>query len=183
MKLLYKDGRPFWVNPAIDSHECAFDFAGPAYHLYIITFFWTYNIFMYCMKYAETVNKALVGSLFTLLGVITAWIFIAGLYTGTIYIYQNMIGLIYGVIYLVMCLNFDREIHKMCMKTGFIVQSSRKYKFYLFFLCVALFLTSMVYYNCEYENWTMPQEWVVNVANVECKQDLLDSSNNRLGLD
>lgn len=71
----------------------------------------------------------------------------------------------------------------MCMKTGFIVQSSRKYKFYLFFLCIAMFLVSMVYYNCEYENWTMPQEWVVNVANVECKQDLLDSSNNRLGLD
>ena len=71
----------------------------------------------------------------------------------------------------------------MCEKTGFIVQSSRKYKFYLFFLCIALFIISLVYYNCEFDNWTMPQTWVVNVADNPCKQDLLDSSNNRLGLD
>jgi hypothetical protein len=183
LKLLYKDGRPFWVNTKISSFDCAFDFAGPSYHLYIITFFWSYNIFMYCMKYAQNVNKVLVGALFTLLGLITAWIVLAGLYTGTIYIYQNIIGLIYGGIYLVMCLNFDREIHKMCEKTGFIVQSSRKYKFYLFFMCIAMFLVTMVYYNCEYETWTMPQEWVVNVADQDCKVELLASSNNRLGLD
>ena len=71
----------------------------------------------------------------------------------------------------------------MCEKTGFIVQSSRKYKFYLFFLCIGLFIISMVYYNCELDNWTMPQTWVVNVADNPCKNELLESSNNRLGLD
>jgi hypothetical protein len=159
-----------------------FDFAGPGYHLYIITFFWTYNIIMYCMKYAENVHSSLVNFLFALLGLVTVWIIIAGLYTGTIFIYQNAIGLLYGLIYLVLCLNFDREIHKMCEKTGFIVQSSRKYKFYLFFLCIGLFIVTLVYYNCEIDNWTMPQTWVVNVSD-PCKEDLLKSSNNRLGLD
>jgi len=121
LKLLYKDGRPFWQNDKIDSHDCVFDFSGPGYHLYIITFFYTYNIIMYCMKYSENVNKRLVAVLFIALAILTVWIMIAGLYTGTIFIYQNIIGLLYGVIYLVLCLNFDREIHKLCEKTGFIL--------------------------------------------------------------
>lgn len=121
LKLLYKDGRPFWLDSQVTSYDCVFDFAGPGYHLYIITFFWTYNIIMYCMKYAEKVHTTLVTCLFLMLGVVTAWIVVAGLYTGTIFIYQNVIGMLYGIIYLVLCLNFDREIHKMCEKTGFIL--------------------------------------------------------------
>lgn len=149
LKLLYKDGRPFWINADIVGYDCSFDFSGPGYHLYMITFFWLYNIIMYCMKYTENVNTILVYSLFTLLGAMGIWIIIAGLYLGTIYIYQNVIGSLYGVIFLVLCMNFDTEIHRMCEKTGFIVQSSRKYKFYLFFLCIGLFVIAMIYYNCE----------------------------------
>jgi hypothetical protein len=135
------------------------------------------------MKYSEKKRTGLVAFLFSLLALIGAWVVFAGLYSGTIYIYQNVVGLLYGLIYLVLCLNFDREIHKLCEKTGFIVQSSRKYKFYLFFLCIGLFLFSLIYYNCEYESWTMPQTWVVNVGNPRCVAELLNSSNNRLGLD
>ena len=156
LKLMYKDGRPFWVDDDVKSYDCAFDFAGPSYHLYIITFFWSYNIIMYCMKYSENNHSTLAKFLFCILSGMAVWIVIAGLYTGTIYIYQNVIGLLYGVIYLVLCLNFDREIHKMCEKTGFIVQSSRKYKFYLFFMSIGLFCVSLVYYNCELDAWTMP---------------------------
>lgn len=87
LKLLYKDGRPFWINPDIIGYECAFDFAGPGYHLYTLTFFWAYNIIMYCMKYSEKVNNTLVYSLFGVLAVMGIWITIAGLYNGTIYIY------------------------------------------------------------------------------------------------
>ena len=121
LKLLYKDGRPFWLSENIIGYDCVFDFAGPGYHLFIISFFWTYNIIMYCMKYAERVHNTLVTVLFGVLFLITVWIFMAGLYTGTIFIYQNVIALIYGLIYLVLCLNFDREIHRMCEKTGFIL--------------------------------------------------------------
>jgi hypothetical protein len=122
LKLLYKDGRPFWLIDPIDGYDCMFDFAGPGYHLYIITFFWTYNIIMYCMKYSsEKVDRRILVGLFSTLILLTTWIFIAGLYTGTIFIYQNVIGLLYGLIYLVLCLNFDREIHRLCEKTGFIV--------------------------------------------------------------
>lgn len=140
---------------------------------------------MYCMKYAEKVNYYLVGSLYFLVFVTGIWVIISGLYEGTIYIYQNVIGMLYGLIYLVLCMNFDTEIHRMCEKTGFIVQSSRKNKFYLFFLCIGLFVASLIYYNSELDQWTMPQTWVVNAStdNQDCRNSLVQTSNNRLGLD
>jgi hypothetical protein len=121
LKLLYKDGRPFWLNSEIYGFDCSFDFAGPGYHLFTITFFWSYNIIMYCMKYTEKVNGHLVRFYFLLVILMALWIVVAGLYTGTIFIYQNVLGLLYGLIFLVLCMNFDTEIHKMCEKTGFIV--------------------------------------------------------------
>lgn len=166
LKLLYKDGRPFWLSGPITGYLCSFDFGGPGYHLFILTFFWIYNIVMQCMKYSEKVNKPLVGISFFVLLCFSAAICFSGLYTGTIYIYQNVIGALYGLIYLVLCLNFDTEIHRMCEKTGFIVQSSRKYKFYLFFLCIGLFVVTLIYYNSEVDYWTMPQSWVVNASAV-----------------
>lgn len=156
LKLLYKDGRPFWIKEQIIGFECFFDFGGPGYHLFILTFFWAYNIIMYCMKYAETVNKSLVATLFTTLILMGIWVIFSGLYNGTIYIYQNIIGMLYGFIALVLCMNFDTEIHKLCEKTGFIVQSSRKYKFYLFFTCIGMFVVSLIYYVSELDEWTMP---------------------------
>ena len=121
LKLVYKDARPFWLNDDIDSYNCAFDFAGPAQSLFTIGFFWVYNVIMHCLKYAERKRTGLVIALFSLIVVMGAWVIFAGLYSGTIYIYQNVVGLLYGLIYLVLCLNFDREIHKLCEKTGFIV--------------------------------------------------------------
>lgn len=121
LKLLYKDGRPFWIKENIIGQECFFDFGAPGYHLYILTFFWSYNIIMYCMKYSEKVNNTLVAVLFSLLVLMGFWIVISGLYNGTIFFYQNVIGMLYGFIYLVLCMNFDAEIHKLCEKTGFIV--------------------------------------------------------------
>lgn len=87
LKLLYKDGRPFWLSNEITGFECSFDFGGPGFHLFIISFFWSYNIIMYCMKYAEKVNRPLVYSLFGLLFFLGVWVIIAGLYSGTIFIY------------------------------------------------------------------------------------------------
>lgn len=101
------------------------------------------------MKYAEKVNYVIVTLLFSLITLVGLWLIIGGLYCGTNYIYQNVIGSLYGFIYLVLCLNFDREIHRLCEKIGFIVQTSRRYKFYLFFTCLGLFILILIYYNAE----------------------------------
>lgn len=87
LKLLYKDGRPFWVEPDIKGYNCSFDFAGPSYHLFILSFFWVYNLVMYCMKYAEEVNYYIVYSMGAFLFFLGIWIIVGGLYTGSIFIY------------------------------------------------------------------------------------------------
>lgn len=156
LKLLYKDGRPFWISGPVEGLICYFDFGGPAYHLFIMCFFWVYNVIMYGMKYASKVNRPLIFILICLIFLFSVWIILAGLYAGIIYVYQNVIGALYGMVFLVLCMNFDTEIHRLCEKTGFIVQSSRKYKFYLFFLCIGLFIIALVYYNSELDFWTMP---------------------------
>eukprot|EP00349_Pseudokeronopsis_sp_Brazil_P000047 CAMPEP_0202956488 /NCGR_PEP_ID=MMETSP1396-20130829/993_1 /ASSEMBLY_ACC=CAM_ASM_000872 /TAXON_ID= /ORGANISM="Pseudokeronopsis sp., Strain Brazil" /LENGTH=477 /DNA_ID=CAMNT_0049673519 /DNA_START=6 /DNA_END=1439 /DNA_ORIENTATION=- len=185
LKLVYKDGRPFWLSAEVQGLLCEFDYGGPSYHLYVMCFFWVYNLIMYRMKYAYEVNKCVNSLCVVLISVLSAWIVLAGMYCGVSYIYQNIIGMLYGLIYLVLCLNFDKEIHKMCEKTGFIVQTSRKYKFYLFFLCIGLFIFIMIYYNSNLKYWTMPQSWVVNVSldQQQCRDELIENSNDKLGLD
>jgi hypothetical protein len=78
LKLIYKDGRPFWIAYDIEGWICEFDFAGPSYHMFLISFFWCYNIIMYCMKYAEKVNIPLVVSMFLSLLLLSVWVIIAG---------------------------------------------------------------------------------------------------------
>ncbi len=68
-------------------YQCFFDFGAPGYHLFILTFFWSYNIIMYRMKYAEKVNYMLVGLLFALLTLMGVWVVLSGLYNGIIFMY------------------------------------------------------------------------------------------------
>ena len=44
-------------------------------------------------------------------------------------------------------------------------------------------MVALIYYNCEADSWTMPQTWVVYATDDTCSEELLASSNNRLGLD
>ena len=55
-------------------------------------------------------------------------------------------GLLYGIVFLVLVINFDKSIHRQCEKTGFELEPSRKYKFYLFFLCIGLMVAISIYY-------------------------------------
>lgn len=66
LKLLYKDGRPYWVDGKIKASLCVFDFSGPSYAAFLLAFFYSYLVIMYCMKYVERVNRPLVTTLFTL---------------------------------------------------------------------------------------------------------------------
>ena len=47
---------------------------------------------------------------------------------------------------LVFCSVFDKEIHRLCEKTGFILQTSRERKFSIFFAALAMFVALLVLY-------------------------------------
>ena len=56
-------------------------------------------------------------------------------------------GFLYGFMFLVFCMNFDTSIHSLCEKIGFQVETSRKYKFYLFFFCLGIMVPLFIYYD------------------------------------
>jgi hypothetical protein len=107
LKLLYKDGRPFWINQDVTGYRCRFDFSGPSYHLYTLVTFWAYNVIMYRMKYTDRINYALVYTLFFLLFLVGVLVVIAGLHQGTVFLYQEFMGLLYGIMVVVLALNLD----------------------------------------------------------------------------
>jgi hypothetical protein len=110
---------------------------------------------------------------------------IAALHQGTTFIYQEFMGLLYGLLFLVFTLTFDSSIHRYCELTGFQLEPSKKYKFYLFFLCLGLFSILLVYYSEECEDWITPKMWLDNTIDQEkvCLELLYHHSQNRIGLD
>ena len=49
LKLLYESPRPFWNDSKIEAmfEYCDIDFASPSQHMFNLSFFWPYVIFMY----------------------------------------------------------------------------------------------------------------------------------------
>ena len=74
---------------------------------------------MYKMKYAENVNKPVVYVLFGLTALFSVFLVIGALHQGTAFLYQEFMGLLYGIIFLVFVMNFDKTIHRKCEKIGF----------------------------------------------------------------
>jgi len=97
-----------------------------------------------------------------LIAFIGFWVVFAGLYQGTAFLYQELIGLLYGFLFLVLVMNFDTSIHSLCEKIGFQVETSRKYKFYLFFLCIGLYVPLSIYYGDQANEWVSPVIWLDN---------------------
>ena len=143
--------------------------------MYTLTTFWAYNIIMYRMKYADPpINKTIVNILFGSLALFGTWVVIGALHQGTTYLYQELMGLLYGGIFLVLVMNFDKSIHRQCEKTGFELEVSRKYKFYLFFLCIGLMTAISIYYLSLIESWITHLIWLENMTDTEkyCEVEL-----------
>jgi hypothetical protein len=90
----------------------------------------------------------------------------------------------FGFSYLVFVLTFDREIHRLSEKSGFILQTSRGKKFEVFFLCLAFFSCETIYYLTSVFRWNMPKQWMVNTTYFEsqCTEKFESTANYRLGL-
>jgi hypothetical protein len=92
-------------------------------------------------------------------------------------------GTLTAFVYLVICLTFDKEIHRWCEKTGFILQSSRLRKFQTFFACILMFTLYALFYMTVNDQWDMPQNWIINASinSPRCQQVFNQRANNRLG--
>jgi len=128
--------------------------------MFILTFAYTYNLIMYRFKYTKQKtdiwNKCVTGFFIFLLVLLMIWSYFSGAALGLNYIYQSFMGQMVGFIYLVFALAFDKEIHRLCEKSGFIVKTSRGLKFDILFACIAAQVALTVYYMCDVFVWDMP---------------------------
>ena len=87
-------------------------------------------------------------------------------------------GVLYGTIFLVFVMNFDKNIHRYCEKLGFQLETSRIQKFYMLFTCIGLFVALGIYYSGQKESWIMPLDWIKNSTDkeIECRDDLFRHS-------
>lgn len=84
-----------------------------------------------------------------------------------------------------LCLTFDSEIHRLCEKSGFVLQSSRKKKFEIFFYSLAAYIVFTVFYLAYSANWNAPEDWIINIVTTEkatCAEKLETSFNFNIGL-
>jgi len=155
LKLVYESPRPFWTKADIHTYgdRCDFDFASPNQHMFNTTFFLFYCIFMYFQKYTAIVNKPLIYALYTFTILLTCVMAFALYLFGVMYLYQCFISILYSIMYMILCVNIDSWIQNKCEQIGFIVRSSRKYKFLLLFLCIGMFFCGYVYFEGSSEKW------------------------------
>lgn len=109
LKILYSSPRPFWVKREIRTYFqfCNFDFASPSQHVFNITFFWVYCIFMYQQKYTPSVNYTRLRLMY---GVMIFMLLITGFAQfvfGISYSYQLITSILYSGTYLVVSIELD----------------------------------------------------------------------------
>lgn len=102
--------------------------------------------------------------LIVLILMLNIMVYVSGVINGLTYIYQSVIGTLTAFVYLVLCLTFDKEIHRWCEKTGFILQSSRSRKFQTLFACILGFVFYSLFYLSFKDDWDMPQNWIINAS-------------------
>ena len=168
LKLFYESPRPFWNSTKIVTFEnfCDFDFACPGNHVFSLCFFWTYTTFMTFQKYSVEINYTLVIFLYSLLIVVTGLTIYGTFLFGIDYLYQSMVSLLYSATFGIIIVNFDAQILTMCEQIGFIVRSSRKYKFYLLFISIGLYVIGLILLDNNQTDWSDQQIWIINVSDV-----------------
>ena len=156
---LLMEPRPFWVSESIRAPFAAdgdmqLNYAAPNNHIFNLIFFWFYYLHQTLYKYAEIPHQKLMSILCTIVLAITAIVIFDSWLVGVMYFYQIFISALVTVVYLTACNAFDTEIMSLSMQTGFQKKESRKYKFYLMFLIMAMFLISTIIVFC------LPDIWV-----------------------
>lgn len=67
LKLFYKVPRPYWIDAKVEGKECLMDFSGPSDCLFFMSFFYSYNIIIFLLTYAEKPYKSLAGIMLSIL--------------------------------------------------------------------------------------------------------------------
>ena len=179
IKLIYQIPRPFWRFDDIIAKRCNFDFSGPSDHAFLSTFFYAYTILIFA-KYSESRFTRFRNMYLSLNGLFVILVAFSMNYLGNTFLFEGLIGIIYGLLYCIICFSLDSEIHSFCEKTAFIIKSTRKYKFKLFLITLIMFVAVLIIFNAFLNSFSINHEWVLNSLD-DCEKESTFES--RMGID
>lgn len=164
LKAVYGSVRPYWVEGAIDTYSghCFFDFPMPAISTFNVFFYSMYNLFMYKVKYTEKVNYSTVCILFFLITMnIIALCFLLLLF-GLNYMYQQVITLVYSIIYMMIVIQYDNQILKFSERLGFRVRTARNLKFTMMIVSILMLVFNFFILKLNQDRLSDTFLWIIN---------------------
>jgi membrane-associated phospholipid phosphatase len=145
----------------VQAYSCESDFEGPSDHLFLLAFLPTYLNLIYLRKYIRRPAHTLSTILLVLQALLIALTAFSGLLLGHAYLSQTIIGLVYGLFYLLLCLQLDPTLHILIEKSIFLQKKARKNKFRILFFVSGVLVIATVLFNLDMYNWRRPSnDWV-----------------------
>ena len=159
--LIYREPRPFWTKEGLRTIYCQASFTGPNYNQFMATLIMLYSIIelkKYQILKTQVSLYILVG-LFSYLSIMTL---VFNIMSANNFIYQNILGVIIAIIIIILFVILDNSISVLCLKLGFFVKSSKKYKFIFLIVLLLLFSICMAFALIVEENTLIQSTWVLN---------------------
>lgn len=177
LKITYATPRPYWLDHDMSVPVCSLDYSGPSDHLCVGAFFYCYTILIYIYEYAEHKNYLLISICFVSAGILLFSTALALFFLGQTFLFSSTVGIIYSTIFAIACMDQDHVINKYCEKLAFDIKKSRRYKFYILFICTAMFAVVFILYRFAVGDYRTHPEWIQSTCLQEKKFKY------RLGLD
>ena len=161
LKLLYATPRPFWMDTNIDVPVWFLDYSGPSDHLFVGVFLYSYTIYNVFMDNIEGKRGYFfVWILLSINGLFMLTIALALFFLGQTFFFSSIVGALYSIILVIVCIKQDYFIHKWCQYIAFDIYKSRRYKFYVLFICLLLLVVIVVYYRLNVGEYGIQASWL-----------------------
>lgn len=180
LKIAYDSPRPYWESQKVHvyNQDCILDFAMPSNVEFTIIFYWVYLLLQF-HKYGY-INNVATGIISFVWLILFFLIKLGRLLFGTQFLFQMLITDLYGISYLVLCMNFDKDIVWFIESLGFDLIKSRELKFRVFFFLLWIVIINIILASRDNDLKSNSIVWLINLNSKadQCDNELLNKVNN-----
>eukprot|EP00826_Nyctotherus_ovalis_P043145 TRINITY_DN4515_c0_g1_i1.p1 TRINITY_DN4515_c0_g1~~TRINITY_DN4515_c0_g1_i1.p1 ORF type:complete len:291 (-),score=48.03 TRINITY_DN4515_c0_g1_i1:475-1347(-) len=158
---LYRTPKPYSACSNIETTECYAIFTGPAYNQFVGSLYisYCYMVLNYFGVALSSFVSILSLAIFILLDIV---LFAVNVINAQHFIYQCVTAIIAAIVFEAIFKFYDMEIDRECLRLGFTIRSSKKHKFILMALYLAVFGAILgVSLGTDDANFMQP-EWITN---------------------
>lgn len=158
---LYRTPKPYSACSNIETTECYAIFTGPAYNQLVASLYvsYCYMVLNYFGVALSSVVSIFSLAIFILLDIA---LFAVNVINAQHFLYQCVTGIVAAIVFEAIFKFYDMEIDRECLRLGFTIRSSKKHKFILMVLYLAVFGAVLgVSLGTDDANFMQPQ-WITN---------------------